>query len=166
MPDPAKSPTSWTISIPKPSMASTGLLGGLEARGFWLAAGALAAMWWTGHMGPNPSPIIPPAPVPTPTPGPVVPATEFFRLGQGYRGAILSTYAAAIDKGADSVAAGSPVDKALATIGSDWAAARTAAFNATIAPRLEAIAPAGSVPDPAKLAGALRDLAQGIKSGN
>lgn len=69
MPDTPTNPDAWVIRVPKPSMAG-GMLAGIEARGFWLAMGALAMLWWTGHVGPTPIPTPHPTPTPAPTPTP------------------------------------------------------------------------------------------------
>lgn len=157
-------PARRGIFIPLPSFGGADV--GAEARALWAIVGAVVAagaIWYTGHLNITPTPAPNPQPQPNP-PGPVVPATEFFRLGQQYKGAVLSTYADALSHGADAIAGGTPVDKALAAIGTEWTAARSAAFTSAVAPRLEAIAPAGSVPDPAKLAQAFRDLSNGVRA--
>lgn len=163
-----------TVKIPKPRMGvSSGILGNLEARGFWLAIGALSMMLWNQHFGPQPTPKPvptptpipgPPNPTPTPTPGPVVPVSEFFRLGQGYKGTIVSSYADSLEAGASQIAAGVDVGTALAAIGTSWSAARTKAFDATISPALEKIAPGGDKTKSAELSNAFRDFAKGVRA--
>jgi hypothetical protein len=86
---------------------------------------------------PNPIPTpIPPAP--TPTPAPVV--ADFFSLGKAYKQALGSAYADAWDANFQ-VQPGDDLDKKLAAIKSQWDAARSASFGATVAPELEKLAP-------------------------
>jgi hypothetical protein len=86
---------------------------------------------------PNPIPTpIPPAP--TPTPAPVV--ADFFSLGKAYKQALGAAYADAWDANFQ-IQPGDDLDKKLAAIKSQWDAARSASFGATVAPELEKLAP-------------------------
>lgn len=164
--DPTTGRRSVTIPLPRlPSLAGAPE-SGIATRGLWMALGVAATLWWTGHLGlprPAPAPGPAPAPAPTPTPAPVVPASEFFRLGRGYRGTILSTYADALESGAAQIAGGVDVGQALASVGSSWSAARAKAFDSTISPALERIAPDGDKSRSAELAAAFRELARGVR---
>lgn len=88
---------------------------------------------------PTPTPVPPPIPVPpAPPPQPVV--TDFFSIGKAYRQALGAGYADAWDANFQ-IKPGDDLDAKLAAVKSSWDAARSAAFGASVAPALEAVAP-------------------------
>lgn len=102
---------------------------------------------------PTPTPYVPvppptPVPVPTPTPVPPTPVppapvpvvTDFFSIGKAYKQALGAGYADAWDT-QFQVKPGDDLDAKLTAVKSAWDNARSAAFGATVAPKLEQLAP-------------------------
>jgi outer membrane biosynthesis protein TonB len=180
-------PTPSPVPAPAPVSVSAVLLGAIDTLKTF-ALGVLVCLVLRAPMpipppSPTPTPIPPapapfvPVPVPTPTPVPPTPVppvppapvpvvTDFFSIGKAYKQALGAGYADAWDANFQ-VKPGDDLDSKLTAVKSAWDSARSATFGATVAPKLEQLAPnrqAVDQPTADALNKARADFAAGLRT--